>query len=110
LRHWSPTAVRIGWAKRRTRKCVTLCWRFPGSAPFTAYAILLRVLGRPEGVPLELVQFADAVARVVRTRHIRYTVRQRYGRYVGWWSYLAKTALAWRGVPTSHGIAPRRVA
>ncbi|HEX6075206.1 MAG TPA: hypothetical protein VFZ32_08080 [Micromonosporaceae bacterium] len=81
-----------------------------GIGPFTAYAILLRVLGRPDGVPLEIVQFADVVARVYGPGTPVDTVRERYGQSVGWWSYLATTALAWSGVPTSHSTARRRVA
>jgi DNA-3-methyladenine glycosylase II len=82
----------------------------PGIGPFTAYAILLRVLGRPDGVPLEMVQFADVVARVYGPGTPVDLVRERYGRHVGWWSYFAKAALAWSGVPTSHSTARRRVA
>ncbi len=82
----------------------------PGIGPFTAYAILLRVLGRPDGVPLDMVQFADVVARVYGAGTPVDAVRERYGPHVGWWSYLAKTALAWTGVPTSHSTRRRRVA
>jgi len=80
----------------------------PGIGPFTAYAILLRVLGRPDGVPLEMVQFADVVAQVYGAGTPVDTVRERYGPYVGWWSYLARTALAWTDVPTSHSSTSRR--
>jgi DNA-3-methyladenine glycosylase II len=82
----------------------------PGIGPFTAYAILLRVLGRPDGVPLDMVQFADVVTRVYGPGTPVDTVRERYGHHVGWWSYLARTALAWTGVPSTHSAGRRRVA
>lgn len=76
-----------------------------GIGRFTALAILLRVLGRPDDVPLEMGQFAQVVAEVYGPGTPGDAVRQRYGSYVGWWAYFAKTALGWRGVPTTHSTA-----
>lgn len=81
-----------------------------GVGPFTAGAILLRVLGRPDSLPLEMAQFADIVAALYGAGTPVEAVRQRYGRHIGWWGYFAKTALAWRGLPTTHSTARRRIA
>ncbi len=81
-----------------------------GIGDFTAHAILLRVLGRPDEVPLEMAQFADVVAAVYGPGTPVDTVRRRYGEQVGWWSYFAKTALGWAGTATTHRTARRRTA
>ena len=68
-----------------------------GVGRFTASAILLRVLGRPDDVPLEMTQFTSAAAEIYGTSaptpaHLR----DRYGPYIGWWAYLCRTALGHR--------------
>lgn len=68
-----------------------------GIGAFTANAILLRVLGRPDDVPLEMPQFAAVTAEIYGpTPPGPSTLRDRYGPYVGWWAYLCRTALAIR--------------
>src|SRR5207244_3784509 len=69
-----------------------------GLGPFTAHAILLRALGRPDDVPLEMAQFTTAAEAVYGPDAIPTPgeLRQRYGRYVGWWAYFTRTALGWR--------------
>ncbi|MEV6923500.1 hypothetical protein AB0M46_03145 [Dactylosporangium sp. NPDC051485] len=67
-----------------------------GVGAYTAHSLLLRVLGRPDAVPLEMEQF-------VRTAKGVYgdpppapdELRERYGRWVGWWAYTCRTALGW---------------
>jgi DNA-3-methyladenine glycosylase II len=77
-----------------------------GVGAFTANAILLRVLGRPDDVPLEMAQFA-AVAEGVYgdAPPSPAEIRERYGPYVGWWAYLCRTALAWRRADAKEGVA-----
>ncbi len=73
-----------------------------GIGAFTANAILLRVLGRPDDVPLEMPQFASVTAEIYGSPPPDpATLRERYGPYVGWWAYLCRTALA-----TRHRTAP----
>jgi DNA-3-methyladenine glycosylase II len=68
----------------------------PGIGTFTAHAILLRVLGRPDDTPLEMAQFT-------RLAHQLYgdpppspaQIRERYSPWVGWWAYLGRTAAGW---------------
>jgi len=68
-----------------------------GVGRFTANAILLRVLGRPDDVPLELAQFTTAAAEIYGSpAPAPAELRERYGPYVGWWSYLCRTALGHR--------------
>ncbi len=81
-----------------------------GIGEFTASAILLRVLGRPDHVPVEMAQFADVISTLYGPGTPVDAVRARYGPQVGWWSYFAKTALGWRGVPVSAGTGKRNVA
>jgi DNA-3-methyladenine glycosylase II len=65
-----------------------------GIGTFTASAILLRVLGRPDDVPLEMTQFTTAMTEVYgATPPTPAELRERYGSYVGWWAYLCRTAL-----------------
>lgn len=66
-----------------------------GVGEFTASAILLRVLGRTDSVPLEMAQFSELAAVLYGRDTSLDTVRARYGRYVGWWAYLAKAGLSW---------------
>jgi DNA-3-methyladenine glycosylase II len=69
-----------------------------GLGTFTAHAILLRALGRPDDVPLEMAQFTNAAAASYPSDAVPTPgeLRQRYGRYVGWWAYFTRTALGWR--------------
>jgi DNA-3-methyladenine glycosylase II len=68
-----------------------------GVGRFTANAILLRVLGRPDDVPLEMTQFTSAAAEIYGAcAPTPAQLRERYGPYVGWWSYLCRTALGHR--------------
>lgn len=76
----------------------------PGVGPFTAHALLLRVLGRPDDAPLELAQF-DHVARAVygEPPPDADSIRTRYGRQVGAWAYLARVGLGWLPAPGTAG-------
>jgi DNA-3-methyladenine glycosylase II len=68
-----------------------------GVGGFTASAILLRVLGRPDDVPLEMTQFTSAAAEIYgESAPAPEHLRERYGPYVGWWAYLCRTALGHR--------------
>ena len=67
-----------------------------GIGTFTGHALLLRALGRPDAVPLEMAQFTG-VARAVYGDDPPGPVELRdwYGPYVGWWAYLSRTGLGW---------------
>src|SRR2546421_1673518 len=67
-----------------------------GIGTFTAHALLLRALGRPDEVPLEMAQFTG-VSRAVYGDDPPGPVELRdwYGPYVGWWAYLSRTGLGW---------------
>jgi DNA-3-methyladenine glycosylase II len=69
-----------------------------GVGAFTAHAILLRVLGRPDDVPLEMAQFTNTAEAVYGPDAVPgpAELRARYGPYVGWWAYLCRTALGQR--------------
>jgi DNA-3-methyladenine glycosylase II len=68
-----------------------------GIGTFTASAILLRVLGRPDDVPLEMTQFTSVAAEIYGgSAPGPAQLRERYGPYVGWWAYLCRTALGHR--------------
>ena len=68
-----------------------------GIGTFTANAILLRVLGRPDDTPLELAQFSSVTAEIYGPgAPSPAELRARYGPYVGWWAYLCRTALGVR--------------
>jgi DNA-3-methyladenine glycosylase II len=68
-----------------------------GVGAFTANAILLRVLGRPDDVPLEMTQFTSVTAEIYGPgAPTPAELRERYGPYVGWWAYLCRTALGAR--------------
>jgi DNA-3-methyladenine glycosylase II len=68
-----------------------------GIGAFTANAILLRVLGRPDDAPLELAQFSSMTGEIYGSAAPGpAALRERYGPYVGWWAYLCRTALAIR--------------
>jgi DNA-3-methyladenine glycosylase II len=78
-----------------------------GIGTFTANAILLRVLGRPDEVPLEMAQFTNAAAEVYGTGGpTPGQLRARYGPYIGWWSYLCRTALGHRRRASSAPASP----
>ncbi len=74
--------------------------RIRGVGEFTASAIMLRVLGRPDRLPLHLPQFSDIAARLYGPGTPIEAVAERYGRYLGWWGYYARTALAVQGTAT----------
>jgi DNA-3-methyladenine glycosylase II len=69
-----------------------------GVGTFTAHALLLRALGRPDEVPLEMAQFTG-VARAIYGGDPPgpSELREWYGAYVGWWAYLCRTGLGWLG-------------
>lgn len=74
-----------------------------GVGTFTAHALLLRVLGRPDDAPLEMAQFtgvAQAVYGTAAPGPAR--LRERYGSSVGWWAYLCRMGLCWL---TRDGLA-----
>jgi DNA-3-methyladenine glycosylase II len=67
-----------------------------GVGAFTAHALLLRVLGRPDDVPLELAQFTRVAEQVYgEPVPSPAEIRRRYGPWVGWWAYLSRTAQPW---------------
>jgi DNA-3-methyladenine glycosylase II len=67
-----------------------------GVGPFTAHAILLRVLGRPDDTPLEMTQFTRTATMLYgEPTPTPAEIRERYGPWVGWWAYLARTAMSW---------------
>jgi len=69
----------------------------PGVGEFTAHALLLRVLGRPEGVPLEMAQFEDAARAVYGDPPPSPAeLREAYGSSIGWWAYYVCTARSWQ--------------
>lgn len=81
--------------------------RIRGIGEFTALAIMLRVLGRPDRLPIGMPQFADVAARLYGPDVSIEQVSARYGRFIGWWGYYAKTALGQLGVPTTHATRRR---
>jgi len=68
--------------------------RVRGVGEFTAVSIMLRVLGRPDRLPLHMPQFTEVAARLYGPDVSIEEVAARYGRYIGWWGYYARTALA----------------
>ncbi|MFC0532264.1 DNA-3-methyladenine glycosylase family protein [Phytohabitans kaempferiae] len=76
----------------------------PGIGTFTAHALLLRVLGRPDDVPLEMAQFEDAARRLYGDPPPSPAeLRAAYGPLVGWWAYYARTAASW--LPQDTAVA-----
>jgi DNA-3-methyladenine glycosylase II len=72
----------------------------PGVGAFTAHAILLRVLGRPDDAPVEMEQFRMAARAVYgEPPPSAAELRAHYGRWIGWWAYLTRTASGWRPAP-----------
>jgi DNA-3-methyladenine glycosylase II len=84
--------------------------RIRGVGEFTASAIMLRVLGRPDRLPLHMPQFAEVATRLYGPDTSMDDVTRRYGRHLGWWGYYAKTALGLSGVPTTHATRRHRAA
>ncbi|GGM56862.1 DNA-3-methyladenine glycosylase family protein [Dactylosporangium sucinum] len=71
-----------------------------GIGTFTAHALLLRALGRPDAVPLERTQFTKtALALYGEPTPDPTDLRRRYGPWIGWWAYTARTALGWLATP-----------
>ncbi len=69
-----------------------------GIGEFTANALLLRVLGRPDDTPLEMAQFRTAATAVYGAAPPSPAeLREWYAPYVGWWAYYSRTALGWLG-------------
>ncbi|MEN3305332.1 MAG: hypothetical protein V7603_1534 [Micromonosporaceae bacterium] len=67
-----------------------------GVGGFTAHALLLRALGRPDDVPLQMPQFSTAARAVYGADPPSPDwLREWYGPYVGWWAYLCRTGLGW---------------
>jgi len=77
-----------------------------GVGTFTAHALLLRGLGRPDDAPLEMAQFTS-VARALygAEQPTPDQLRERYGTTVGWWAYLCRTGLAWLDRAAGPGVA-----
>lgn len=68
----------------------------PGIGAFTAHALLLRALGRPDDAPLELAQFTMAARAVYGDPPPSPAeIRERYRPWIGWWAYLNRTAVDW---------------
>lgn len=68
----------------------------PGVGAFTAHAILLRALGRPDDAPVEMAQFTLAAQALYGDPPPRPAeIRARYTPWVGWWAYLVRTAVEW---------------
>jgi hypothetical protein len=67
-----------------------------GIGDFTAHALLLRALGRPDAVPLEMEQHLHTAKAVYGdTPPSPSELRERYGPWIGWWAYTCRTALTW---------------
>lgn len=77
----------------------------PGIGDFTAHALLLRVLGRPDDAPLEMAQFESAARAVYGDpAPSPAELRDHYGPWIGWWAYYARTASAWLPEPVPATI------
>ncbi|MET7393442.1 hypothetical protein ABZS66_08115 [Dactylosporangium sp. NPDC005572] len=73
-----------------------------GIGTFTAHGLLLRALGRPDAVPLERAQFTKTTLALYGEPTPTPTdLRRRYGPWIGWWAYTARTALGWLPTPDS---------
>ncbi|WP_433613274.1 hypothetical protein ACQP2P_03700 [Dactylosporangium sp. CA-139114] len=67
-----------------------------GIGDYTAHALLLRALGRPDAVPLEMEQYAHTARAVYgAAQPSPDELRERYGPFIGWWAYTCRTALTW---------------
>ena len=59
-----------------------------GVGPFTAHGLLIRALGRPDEVPLEMAQFTQTAAAIYgEPPPSPAELRGRYGDQIGWWAY-----------------------
>jgi DNA-3-methyladenine glycosylase II len=78
----------------------------PGVGPFTAYGLLLRVLGRPDGAPLGMAQFEDAARAVYGDPPPSPAeLREAYGSSIGWWAYYVRTARSWQPLESRLPVA-----
>jgi DNA-3-methyladenine glycosylase II len=80
-----------------------------GVGAFTAHAILLRVLGRPDDAPVEMAQFTRVAEEIYGDPPPSPAeLREWYSGHLGWWAYLGRTGLSWiaAGEPTSDGTTP----
>ena len=76
-----------------------------GVGPFTAHGLLIRALGRPDEVPLEMAQFTQTAAAIYgEPPPSPAELRERYGDQIGWWAYVTRTALAWLPEPASAPV------
>ncbi len=66
-----------------------------GVGDFTAAAILLRVLGRPDRVPARMAQFRRLATDLYGAGATVESVQDRYGDRIGWWAYYARMARGW---------------
>jgi DNA-3-methyladenine glycosylase II len=67
-----------------------------GVGMFTAHAILLRVLGRPDDAPVEMAQFTRVAEEIYGDPPPNPAeLRERYAGHLGWWAYLGRTGLGW---------------
>jgi len=78
-----------------------------GVGAFTAHAILLRALGRPDDVPLEMTQFARVAEQIYgEPAPSPQELRDRYGAQIGWWAYLTRIGLGWLAEsPAASGLS-----
>jgi DNA-3-methyladenine glycosylase II len=77
-----------------------------GIGTFTAHALLLRVLGRPDDTPLEMAQFTGVAEAVYGADPpTPQELREWYSPYVGWWAYLCRTGLGWLERSTGSSLA-----
>ena len=74
-----------------------------GVGPFTAHGLLIRALGRPDEVPLEMAQFTRDGGRDLRRAAAEPgQAAERSGDQIGWWAYVTRTALAWLPEPAAR--------
>jgi 3-methyladenine DNA glycosylase/8-oxoguanine DNA glycosylase len=71
--------------------------RLHGVGDYTASAILLRALGRPDRIPLVMPLFTELIDRLYGGAVRPADIAARYGRHQGWWSYFTRTALGHPG-------------
>ncbi len=77
-----------------------------GVGTFTAHALLLRVLGRPDDIPLEMAQFTGVAEAVYGADPPSpQELREWYAPYVGWWAYLCRTGLGWLDRTATESLA-----
>ncbi|GAA4247135.1 DNA-3-methyladenine glycosylase family protein [Dactylosporangium darangshiense] len=67
-----------------------------GVGEYTAHALLMRALGRPDAAPLEMNRFVSTAVSVYGDPPpTPAELRERYGPWVGWWAYTCRTAVGW---------------